>query len=586
MRRQFLQTTSLAAAAALGGAPARGQRRGPNVVLIMTDDQGWGDVTSHGNELLDTPTLDRIAGEGARFDRFSVSPVCAPTRAALLTGRDHLRTGTCWVTGGLETMRASEVTVAEALRRGGYATGCFGKWHNGAHWPHHPNAQGFDEFYGFCAGHWNNYFDTTLERNGAAGRSSGYITDVLTDAALGFIEQNRSQPFFCYVPYNAPHCPFQVPDRYFDKYRNRDCDALLASVYGMVGNIDDNVARILGKLDELKLSEDTIVLFLCDNGPNTERYNGGMRGRKGSVHEGGVRVPMFVRWPGHIDPGTEVPQIAAHHDLMPTLLELCGVPAPDGPPMDGISLAPLLFGEEPTAWDRTLFTHQSRNGGVHPSPGAVRTQQHRLVNGGEGYELYDMVADPGQKANIADQHPDVVAQLGKTYEEWFASATEAGFDRIPVPVGHEQAPSVELQAPESFFRGDTSFKGKKGWANDWITGYAGPEDTSWWDLEVVREGRYEVTLMYCCPEEEVGSTVQAEVGGETLEGKLTEPYDPEPLPSPDRVPRGEAYEKEWAPLTLGEVELKAGRQDLTVRAAEVAGENAMDLKSVWLRRVE
>src|SRR5262245_21570995 len=179
----------------------------PNLVLIVADDMGWGDVRSHGNDRLDTPVLDRLAADGARFDRFFVSPVCAPTRASLLTGRYHPRTGVAWVTRGLETMRSEELTLAEVLRDAGYATGCFGKWHNGAHYPHNPGGQGFDEFLGFCAGHWNNYFDTTLEHNGTPIKTNGYITDVLTDAAIAFIENQRGRPFFCYVPYNAPHGP-------------------------------------------------------------------------------------------------------------------------------------------------------------------------------------------------------------------------------------------------------------------------------------------------------------------------------------------------------------------------------------------
>ena len=301
----------------------------PNVLLIMTDDQGWGDVRSHGNDKIDTPVQDAFAAQAARFERFYVSPVCAPTRASLLTGRYHLRTGTAWVTRGLETMRCEEVTLAEILKQAGYATGCFGKWHNGAHYPHHPNGQGFDEFFGFCAGNWNNYFDTHLEHNGKSVTTGGFITDVLTDAAMAFIEEHKDRPFFCYVPYNAPHGPFQVPDRYFEKYKKRGLDDKTAAVYGMVENVDDNLDRLLHKLDELKLTDNTIVLFLTDNGPNGKRYNGGMKGTKGSVDEGGVRVPLFIRWPGQINPGITVKPIAAHIDLLPTIVELCGVSMPD-----------------------------------------------------------------------------------------------------------------------------------------------------------------------------------------------------------------------------------------------------------------
>ncbi len=200
----------------LAGNPLAQAQSRPNIVLILADDMGWGDMSSHGNPVVETPVLDRLAAQGARFERFYVSPLCAPTRASLLTGRYHLRTGVASVTSGLETMRSSEVTLAEVFKTAGYTTGAFGKWHNGAHYPENPEGQGFQEFLGFCGGHWTNYFNTALQHNGQMAKTSGYITDVLTDAALGFIEQNKTKPFLCYIPYNAPHGPFQVPDTYFN----------------------------------------------------------------------------------------------------------------------------------------------------------------------------------------------------------------------------------------------------------------------------------------------------------------------------------------------------------------------------------
>ncbi|GMV94078.1 MAG: hypothetical protein AMXMBFR82_38560 [Candidatus Hydrogenedentota bacterium] len=327
-RRAFLGRVALGTAALCGAPIARAAEsaRRPNILVILTDDQGWGDIHSHGNDTIVTPVLDRLASEGARFDRFYVSPVCAPTRAAFLTGRYYLRTGVDGVTHREEVMRSEERTLAEVLKDAGYATGCFGKWHNGAQYPNHPNGQGFDEFFGFCAGHWNNYFDTTLERNGNPVETKGYINDVVTDAALDFIDAHADAPFFCYVPYNTPHSPFQVPDRYFDPFKEQGLDDTLACVYGMVKSIDDNVGRLLDRLESHGLADDTIVVFFGDNGPNSERYNGGMLGRKGSVHEGGVRNALFMRWPGHIPPGTEVKPIAAAIDLLPTLAELADVP--------------------------------------------------------------------------------------------------------------------------------------------------------------------------------------------------------------------------------------------------------------------
>jgi len=599
-RRQFLKQAGVVTASAgtlsvlfsrAGMGRVRGaERKQPNVILIMTDDQGWGDVHSHGNDRIDTPVLDKLAADGARFERFFVSPVCAPTRASLLTGRYYLRTGTHGVTRGYENMRGEEVTVAEALRQAGYATGCFGKWHNGAHWPYHPNGQGFDEFVGFCGGHWNNYFDTTLEHNGKAFKTKGYIADVLTDAAVEFIEERRKGAFFCYVPYNTPHSPFQVPDKYFDKYKGRGLDDKLACIYGMGENLDDNIGRILRRLDELKLSGDTIVLFLTDNGPNSDRYNGDMKGRKGSVHEGGVRVPLLVRWPGHIEPGRNVTQIAAHIDIFATVLELCGVAMPKTLPQDGRSLVPLLKGQGADWPDRMLFTFKCPGGRTAELTGAARTQRWRAVQGRKQWELYDMMRDPGQKNNVAKKHANILKKLSNAYEVAARDVTKAGFEPLAIHIGHPEWPVVTMSGHEAFLHaplgGGISYKGRSGWANDYVTNWISTDAYPYWEVEVVQTGRFEVTLMYVCAKEDVCVKLRVEIGGKSLEGKVGRAHDPDPIASPDRVPRGEVYEKVWAPLTLGTIELSKGRTRLAVRAVEIPGSRAFDLKAVQLRRVD
>ncbi len=588
-RRGFLRASGSAALSA--GALARGARaladrspaaRRPNVVLIMTDDQGWGDIRSHGNDKINTAVQDRLAAEGARFDRFFVCPLCAPTRASLLTGRYHMRTGTHGVTRGQEIMRAEEVTIAEVLKQAGYATGCFGKWHNGSYWPHHPNGQGFDEFLGFCAGHWNNYFDTTLDHNGREVKTKGYITDVLTDAAIEFIKAHRDRPFFCYVPYNAPHGPFQVPEKYWKKYADSGLDARTACVYAMVENIDDNLGRILKTLDGMKLAENTVVIFLTDNGPNGPRFNGGMAGRKGSNWEGGCRVPCFVRWPGRVRAGTTIKQIAAHIDLLPTIAEICGVKRPRTLPLDGKSLLPLLVNQVSSWPDRMLFER-----------GAVRTQRFRLQVSGRRRrqpgkpQLFDMAADPGQKRDVSKQHPDVAARLTKAYQAWHADVSK-GLEGMPpaLPVGYAEAPTVTLLAPECKMAGNVRYKQGRGWANDWITNWTSTEDRVWWDIDVVRPGRFTVTLLYTCPKVDVGSRVRVEAGGKAVEGVVAKAHDPKPLPSPDRVKRGEVYEKVWAPLALGPIALAKGKTRLTIRALSKPGEQVFDLKAVRLKRVQ
>ena len=591
-RRRFLETLG-AGAAALGAAGclhARqedgGMPQKPNVILIMTDDQGWGDIRSHGNAQIDTPVMDQLAADGARFERFFVSPVCAPTRASLLTGRYHLRTGVSGVTHGKEVMRAGEVTVATAFKPAGYATGCFGKWHNGEHYPHHPNGKGFDEFLGFCAGHWNNYFDTTLDHNGTPVRSRGFISDVFTDAAAAFIEKHKDRPLFVYLPYNAPHGPFQVSDKYFDKYKARGIGDRDAAIYGMVENVDDNIGRILKRLDDLHLADNTIVLFLTDNGPNGKRFNGLMRGTKGSIYEGGVRVPLFVRWPGRIKPGSVVREIAHHCDLFPTLVDLAGIPMPKTEPLDGMSLRPLLEGKTDGWPDRTIFTHKTRGGTVTPADGSLRSRRYRLVAGRRGYELYDMIADPAQKTNIAKARPEVLKTMRAEYERIFKDVTRKGFAPIPVPVGYAEADPVTIPAPLVAMKGSVKFKGRAGWANDWITGWTSTDDTLAWEIDVVRAGRYEPALLYACPAAEVGSRIRLEVGGQTVEAVLRKAHDPEPIPSPDRVPRGEVYEKVWASLVLPAVKLDKGRTRVTVRATTIPGKMVADLKAVRLRRLD
>ena len=585
-RRDFLTTAGLAAGSLMlpeeiRADSQRGER--PNVLLIMTDDQGWGDIQSHGNSRIDTPVLDRLAESGARFDRFFVSPVCAPTRASLLSGRYHPRTGVHGVTRGFETMRSEEVTLAEILKQAGYVTGCFGKWHNGAHYPSHPNGQGFDEFFGFCAGHWNNYFDTTLEHNGLPVKTKGYIADVLTDAAVNFIDKNKDRPFFCYVPYNPPHSPFQVPDGYFRQYKLQGMDDKLACVYAMCTNLDYNIGRIFNKLRELGPGKETIVIFLTDNGPNTARFNGDMRGRKGSVHEGGGRVPCFIHWPGQIEPGRTIRQIAAHIDILPTVVELTKVKVPATKPLDGVSLVPLLKGDSPGWPDRMLFTKWADRG-------AVRTQDFRLVIENNRPQLYDMNSDPGEKKDLARSRPEVTKKLKTAYDDWLREVSADGFDPIPIPIGYLQRKEVELPGHEAFLEPEAgsgiSYNGRSGWANDWVTNWTSVEAYPYWEIDVVHAGYYEITLMYVCGEQNIGTRLSVEAGGRRIEGVIEKAHNPPPVPSPDRVQRIEVYEKEWMPLQIGSMPLKRGRTRLTVKALTKPGSMVIDLKSVRVKRLD
>lgn len=555
----------------------------PNFVVILADDQGWGDLSLHGNTNLATPNIDSLARDGAMFERFFVCPVCAPTRAEFLTGRYHLRGGVRGVTTGQERMDLDERTIAEAFRAAGYATGAFGKWHNGSQWPYHPNARGFAEYYGFTSGHWGHYFDPFLEHNGKPVRGKGYIIDDLTDHALEFIEENRQRPFFCYLPYNSPHSPFQVPDRFYEKFkdhpvpmRESDKEELdkTRCVLAMVENIDWNVGRVLARLDELRLSDNTIVLYFSDNGPNTARWNGGMKGRKGSTDEGGVRVPCLVRWPGHIRPGVKIGAIAGAIDLLPTLTSMAGVERVGSAPLDGRDLSPILLGQRRESdWpDRMIFTHQ--NGKV-----SVRTQQYRLDAAGA---LFDMGADPSQTRNLARQRPAVADRLSQAVAAWKEELLPESPDQRPFPVGYPEFPMTPLPARDGVASGGIERSGSAPNCS-YFTHWRTTDGRITWDVEVATAGEYEATVYYTCPAADVGSTIELSCGTATVRTKVTEAFDPPLWDDQDRVPRrGESYMKEFRPLKLGTFQLEPGRGKLILRALDIPGSQVMDVRALVL----
>ncbi|NOY37865.1 MAG: arylsulfatase [Chlorobi bacterium] len=561
----------------------QGKINHPNVILILSDDQGWGDIHHHGNTILETPTLDRLAAEGAAFENFYVEPLCAPTRAGLLTGKYYLRTGTSWVSRGLENMDPSEITLAELFRTNGYATGCFGKWHNGAHYLQHPNQQGFDEFVGFCAGHWNNYFNTTLEKNGTPIKATGYITDFLTWQAISFIRNNKDKPFFCYIPYNVPHSPFQVPDIYFDRYKSKGLNDKDACVYGMIANMDDNIGNLLMALDSLSLAKNTIVIFLSDNGPNGHRYNGKLKGIKGSIDEGGVKVPFFIRWPGKISAGTSINSMGAYIDVAPTLAGLCNLTVPDNLRFDGINLSPLLTGVCSRHLLRKIFSKKSS----FPvnADGAVRTDTFRLEIRGTDTLLYNMTEDPGQTTNIASREPLKLKVLVNDYHSYYISVREDYTPNTTIIIGAEGDTLDYLPAHEAHFSGHPVYKEGHGWAHDWLVQWSDTSDRIWWDIKSLSTGRYEVMIRYTCPAGDTGAVIAAYTQTSQTVGKIQRAFDPPYIPSPDRVPRIEVYEKPWAKAGLGRLTIHPGDQKLRLRAIRIAGSQVCELKGLYLRKL-
>ncbi len=600
---------SLIAALLFAGFPAASSFAAqPNVVILLADDQGWGDLSVHGNSQIATPNIDSLASHGALFSRFFVCPVCSPTRAEFLTGRYHPRGGVRGVSTGQERLDLDERTIADMFQAAGYATGCFGKWHNGSQWPYHPLARGFEVYYGFTSGHWGEYFDPPLEHNGKMVRGKGFIADDLTTHAIEFIERHKDRPFFCYLPFNTPHSPWAVPDEYWQRHKDQPITQRGSQgesepidetrcALAMCENIDDNVGRVLKKLDELKLAANTIVIYFSDNGPNTFRWTGGMKGRKGTTDEGGVRSPLLVRWPARIKPKTVVEPIAGVIDLLPTLTSLAGVPKLGDQPLDGKDLSPLLLASSADWPDRMLFSHWA--GRV-----SVRTQQYRLDDAGR---LFDMMADPGQTTDIAPQKPAEAARLRDAVVAWRMDVLAQAFpgaataktkgkgkgkgqvqpmlpaDDRPYPVGYREFPLTLLPARDGVPHG--GIKRSAPAPNcSYFVNWTSKDDSMTWDIDVHTAGTYDVVLYYTCPEQDAGSTIELSFQERKLSGKVSPGWDPPLYTNQDTIPRppAESKMKEFRPLALGTMRLEKRRGHLTLRATDIPGRSVMDVRLITL----
>ncbi|MFZ5832153.1 MAG: arylsulfatase, partial [Planctomycetota bacterium] len=449
MRSRLIATAGAALAVFASQIAVAAQPPGqPNVVLVITDDQGYGDLSCHGNPVLKTPNLDKLHAESTRLTGYHVAPTCAPTRSALMSGHYTNRTG-CWHTiMGRSLMRADETTLGQVFHDAGYQTGMFGKWHLGDNYPFRPEDRGFTEVVRHGGGgvgqtpdYWDNaYFDDTYFHNGKPEKYEGYCTDVYFREARRFVERSAAEgkPFFAYIATNAPHGPFLCPERYWKPYAGmkgvRQAEAVF---FGMIANVDENVGALRQWLDDKGLAENTIFIFTTDNGTATgERiFNDGMRGNKGSPYDGGHRVPFFVHWPAKgWTEGRDVDSLCMAYDILPTFIELCGLKAPDGYRFDGVSLAPLLLGQEKSLPDRVCFTDSQRvRDPIKWRQSATMTGRWRLIN---GEELYDIQTDPGQKNDIADDHPDVVARLRKAYEAWWADLEPSFREDVRIVVGN------------------------------------------------------------------------------------------------------------------------------------------------------
>jgi arylsulfatase len=494
----------------------------PNVILIITDDQGYGDLGYNGNPHVKTPVLDKFASESIRFNEFYVSPVCAPTRASLMTGRYSLRTGVRDTYNGGAIMATSEITIAEMLKSAGYNTGIFGKWHLGDNYPSRPNDQGFDESLIHLSGGmgqvgdfttWyqgdSSYYNPVLWHNGKMEKYKGYCTDIFAEEAIGFIEKNSQSPFFCYLSFNAPHTPLQVPDKYYQRYKNIDPSAGFENderpfpkmsekdkedarkVYAMVSCIDDNLGKLFAKLEEMKIADNTIVIFMTDNGPQQTRYVAGMRGLKSSVYRGGVRVPFYLRYPAKYKGNKDIETTSAHIDILPTLAEICNAQLPTDRIIDGKSLAPLLKGYQVDWAGRSLFFYWTRRYPELYNNISVQKGNFKLVGQTSynaktaDFELFDIKLDPFEQKNLVSEKTDVAEQLKTELDKLYAEliTSENIMNQPRIIVGNKNENPVYLN------RNDAD--GERGiWAQEEVYG-------KW--LVGITEGVYNVRFKFVQP---------------------------------------------------------------------------------------
>jgi len=455
----------------------------PNVILVITDDQGYGDIGAHGSPYVKTPTLDKLYAESVRFTNYHVDPSCSPTRAALMTGQYSSRSGVWHTIGGRSLLQKDKVTMADVFKNSGYTTGWFGKWHLGENYPFRPGDRGFDEAIVHGGGassihpdYWgNDYFNDVYRHNGVYKRFEGYSDEVWFSEALKFIQRNQDRPFFATISTNIPHAPLLVEEKYSEPYKT-EVSERLANYYGMVTKFDEDFGKFLQDIESSNLGDNTILLYMSDNGPGPwfggiildedlfvkEGYNAGMRGGKIRGYEGAHRVPLFIRWPAAgIGGDKDIDQLAAHFDLLPTLIDLAGLEEPEGVEFDGVSLRPLLENPD-TDWpERTLFVHNQRV--QYPEKYKdfqVLTEEWRL-EGRENRELYQIKEDPGQKEDVAEQNPEVVDSLTKKYEQWWEDVS-TDFDRYNyMIIGNNTANPSILYAHDAL-RGD----GRLVWAVD------------------------------------------------------------------------------------------------------------------------
>lgn len=471
----------------------------PNVIIVITDDQGTGDLACEGNPYIKTPNIDKFYGDAVRFTNYHVSTTCAPSRGSIMTGRHTNRINTYHTITGRSLFFEDEVTMAQVFAQNGYTNGMFGKWHLGDNYPFRPEDRGFNEVVRIGGGgitqgpdYWgNDYFDDTYWHNGKTEKYQGYCTDVFFREALKFIETNKDQPFFCYIATNAPHGPLNLPKEYLDKYKdNKNLPEQVQRFYGMITNIDDNFKALEEKLAALHLTDNTILIFTTDNGTATGHlaYDGGLRGHKGSEYEGGHRVPLVIRWPnGQLTGGKDIDKLVAHYDLLPTFVDLLGLNFNPIKPLDGTSLKPLLYPTGQKWPNRILYMDTQRlQNLVKYKNYAVMDDNWRLINGNE---LYDMRVDKSQTKNVINEHPEEAEKLSAGYEKWWQSFMDERVDQryAYIKVGSPHENPTRISAHDML-------TGKFGMVWHQYGAVTASQATGRWKIEFVENGEYKISL--------------------------------------------------------------------------------------------
>ena len=553
----------------------------PNILIILTDDQGWGDLSINGNTNLKTPNIDNIALNGASFERFYVSPVCSPTRAELLSGKFFVRSGVNGVTRGYERMNTDVKLISDFFKGKKYKTGAFGKWHNGSQPPYHPNNRGFDEFYGFTSGHWGNYFDPILEKNGKIIKTEGYINDVITNEAISFIKKSN-KPFLSFISYNTPHSPMQVPDKYSDgkdillrgRYSKRENIEKTKAAMGMIENIDENIGNVVRLLKEKGVYENTIIIFFSDNGPNGNRWNNDLKDRKGSTNEGGVRVPFFIQWPKNIKKGLKIKQISSVLDVFPTLLELTGNESLND--LDGMSLKRFLDSPSLLDDERTIFSYWNNR---------ISARNNNYILDHEN-NLYDLVKDFYQYNPIEKDNNPHYQKLLNDKNEWLTKVVNPNKEKLtrrPFTINYNTAKYTHLPARDAEINGD--LKRSSIHANcSFIENWKNTNDYIFWEIDVLEDGINNIELYYTLEKESVGTEIALEFENQIIKKTIDEFHDPNLVGfEEDKIKRIESYTKDFKKIKIGTMSFKKGLSKLKLKTTKKVGKKSIDFRLLILK---